>query len=279
MSITLANQFYGTMDHGGDYINPSPMVLSPRLKFKYTVTFLGFDEFAFPLKSVSIPDITFDSKVVQQYNIKRVVQQKINYGQATMTLVDTFDNRFTDSIYIPYVSNYYNSGKGISQPNISSQKSPVVAVKNNTEVILIPAPDPVPEFSTSLGYTAPLNSQRFNIPSIQITLDGGPNPKVYTLHNCFFVSINNDTLDYADSQPVMYTLTIQPELITLSTPLSDSISDSTQGGISGNINPAIPTDEENPFLVNLDTNSNTSTTLLDVVESQQDQSGENFNIS
>jgi hypothetical protein len=268
MSITVANQFYGSMDHGGDLVNPSPMVSSPRLKFKYTATFEGFESVnvPFPLKSVTIPDISFETKVVQQYNIKRVVQQKINYGQATMTLVDTFDNRFTDNIYIPYVSNYYNNGKGISLPNTSiqpSQKSPVIG-----------------DFSTTLGYTAPSNTNRFNIPSIKIALDGGPNPKVYTLHNCFFVTINNDTLDYEQSQPVMYTLTIQPELITISTPFSDTVSDGTQEEPQEPfiLIPAPFVNDENTFLESLQTTT-TTPTLLDVVESQLDQANINFNIA
>lgn len=202
--ITYGNFLYGTMDHGGDLENYSPVDTMPRQKFKFTVFFPPISNTSsaalpFPALSVQLPEISFEGKVVQQYNIKKFVQQKINYGTCTFTIIDTFDNRFTDSVYLPYVANYYNGGNGLSGINGSQQSAPT---DNNN-------------FSTNLGYSA---QSRVSIPSIGILMDGGGIKKAYTLHNCFITSITNDTLDYSESAPVTYVVTVQPELISIDTP-------------------------------------------------------------
>ena len=91
------------------------------------------------------------------------------------------------------------------------------------------------------------------------------------------ITINNDTLDYEQSQPVMYTLTIQPELITISTPLSDKL-DANPAPPFIQVPAPIHPFEENPFLASLQTTT-TTPPLLDFVESQLDQVNINFNIA
>lgn len=198
MSITIANQFYGTMKEGGSND------IGPRQKFKFSVEFNNIinssgNQLPFPALSVQLPEISVESKVVQKYNVRRVVQQKANYGQCVFTLIDTFDNRFTDGIYLPYMQKYYNAGKGITSGG-------------ETEISQ--------RISENFGYNTPTDQTRLAIEKIIINMDGGPTTKTYTLHGCFITSISNDTVDYSDSQPVTYTVTIQPEFITIGTPRS-----------------------------------------------------------
>lgn len=228
--ITYGNFLYGTMDHGGDLENYSPVDTMPRQKFKFTVFFPPISNTSsaalpFPALSVQLPEISFEGKVVQQYNVKKFVQQKANYGTCTFTIIDTFDNRFTDSIYLPYVANYYNGGNGLSSKNATQQFAPT----DNDN------------FSTNLGYST---QRKVAIPSIGILMDGGGILKAYTLHNCFITSITNDTLDYSESAPVTYVVTVQPELITIDTPGNEAATESAEtagidaltdlGGLGGN---------------------------------------------
>lgn len=208
MAITLENKLHNTLI--GEILYPNGAgnvsdVRSPRQKFKFHARFSsssGMQTLAdIPIKNITLPEITVESKVVQQYNAKRVVQQKINYGTCTMEIVDTHDNFFTDKIYLPYFSNCYNGGVGLS---------------NNP---------------TSLGYT-PTDTEtqkRTDLYSISIIVDGGPDEleKVYNLQNCFITIMSNNNLDYSDSEVVTYTMTVQPELITITTGNSAGNSNTT----------------------------------------------------
>ena len=215
MSV-LSNKFFNVVNNNIVYPNNAGNVSdvrSPRQKFKFyaIINLATADPIQdIPIKSIILPEITVENKVVQQYNIKRTIQQKINYGTCTLEIIDTHDNQFTDKIYLPYFSNYYNDNNGLGVDSAGGGvQGPILS--NNPP-------------SGKVGYTGPQSSlNRVAIPTIEIIMDGGPKEKTYVLVNCMITSVNNNNLDYSDSEAVTYTVVFQPESIIISTPGSEAV--------------------------------------------------------
>lgn len=193
---------YGSLE-GGTGIFPERL---PRLKFNFVLEITlsesskaeQFDR----VKSATLPDITFDTQIVNQYNIKRVIQTKMNYGPCTVVFYDTYDNDFYNKIMLPYTKNYYNKNEGIfATTSISAKTNSVI-------------PD---TFSQDFGYKAVSDAtNRYYIPQIIIAKVGSDGKRFsHIMSNCMITSISGDTLDYSDSQPIQYTVTFQPERVEL----------------------------------------------------------------
>lgn len=199
MGLTDAANAYGTMEQG-------TLDLAPRSRFNFSLElFLNRETdnyFKFErIKSVNLPNISFDTQIANQYNQKRVIQKKINYGPTTITFYDTYNNDFVNNIQKPYISNYYNNGNGIENRNQlirDSVISDTFSIENK-------------------GYTL-INSDkpRYYIELIIIKLLGpGNNRRVYQMKNCMITDINGDNLDYSDSNPVEITVSFQPEYVDI----------------------------------------------------------------
>lgn len=194
MGLTDAANAYGTMEQG-------TLDLAPRSRFNFRLEIItANDSFLFErIKSVNLPNITFDTQIANQYNQKRVIQSKINYGQCTVTFYDTYDNDFVNNIQKPYISNYYHNGKGISNSEQLYLPS-VIGGFNNGEK----------------GYTLTSPNNRYFIDKILIEILGpGDFVRFYVMKNCMITDINGDNLDYSDSNPVEITATFQPEYIDI----------------------------------------------------------------
>lgn len=199
MGLTDAARAYGTMEQG-------TLDLAPRSRFNFRLElFLNRETDSRLLfervKSVNLPNISFDTRIANQYNQKRVVQSKINYGPSTVTFYDTYDNDFANNVQKPYISNYYNNGNGIENQNQlirDSVISDTFSIENK-------------------GYTL-INSDkpRYYIAFVSITLLGpGNNTRIYRMKNCMITDINGDNLDYSDSNPVEITVSFQPEYVDI----------------------------------------------------------------
>lgn len=199
MGLTDAARAYGTMEQG-------TLDLAPRSRFNFRLELLVKDTASSSLvferiKSVSLPSISFDTQIANQYNQKRVVQTKINYGTCSVTFYDTYDNRFFDLIQSPYIKNYYHNGKGI---------------ENESQTIS----DNVITDTFSIGnkgyYLVDSDSPRYYIEEAKLSLLGpSENRKLYRMKNCMITDISGDNLDYSDSNPVEITVTFQPEYVDI----------------------------------------------------------------
>jgi hypothetical protein len=174
----------------------------PRQKFNFTLS-ISLADTGSPIEFTRIQDLTlpgysFDTQIVNQYNQKRVVQTKLNYGTLGVTFYDTFDNSFHD-ILKRYTANYYNSGNGIGLFTDFGENtvSPINPLHSTTKGL-----DPT--------------GNRYFVPEIMITQTGMAGTAQFRqtrLKNCMLTQANGDTLNYSESAPVVWTTTWQPETI------------------------------------------------------------------
>jgi hypothetical protein len=171
--------------------------LVPRQKFNFTLVIDIFDrpsETFTRVSSASAASYSVDTQVMNQYNKKRVVQTRLNYDPITVAFYDTFDSQW-HTLMRDYLSHYFNDGNGIEHRANLEGTSTVD-----------------PYFETDLGFTP--NTARYFLPSIKIIQNGYRNQYRETkLINPTITTMQGDTLDYSDSNPVMYTVTFQPESI------------------------------------------------------------------
>lgn len=178
-------------------------LLVPRQKFNFTVVMDRFDNSSITftrVSNVTSASYSVDQTLLNQYNKKRVVQTRLNYEPITITFYDTFDNEWHD-LMRDYLSHYFNGGEGIEQRTSLEGTSTVD-----------------PNFETDLGFTP--NADRYFFPQIKIVQNGYRNRYRETILKFpHIVNIQGDTLDYSDSNPVMYSVTFQPESVqTLDVP-------------------------------------------------------------
>lgn len=171
-------------------------ILVPRQKFNFTLI-MQTDNRSITfhrVSSVTVPGFNVDGQLMNQYNKKRFVQTRLNYDPVTVTFYDTFDNEW-HNLMRDYIAHYYNGTDGIEQRTVLEGSSTVT-----------------PNFVTDLGFTP--NSNRYFFPVIKIIQNGYRGKFRETrLINPAITTIQGDTLDYSDSNPVMYTVTFQPESI------------------------------------------------------------------
>lgn len=189
MSITnWATQAFGTE-------TSEVWSLTPRSKFLFTV-YMSVGPGA-PIEftrvsNVQVPDYSYDTQVVNQYNRKRVIQNKINYGTLQIQFYDTHDNAFAN-ILSSYNKNYFNSGLGTDAPDTGAADSAIQ-----------------PQFTTPYGFNP--NSTKYFIPEIMVIQHGlNTTERVFTCKNCFITNAQLELLDYSDSNPSMWSTTFQPE--------------------------------------------------------------------
>lgn len=172
-------------------------VLVPRQKFNFTLQLFLFDQAAITftrVSSVTAASYSVDGQLLNQYNKKRFVQTRLNYEPITVSFYDTFDNEW-HNLMRNYLAFYFNGAEGIeSRPGLEGTSTVD------------------PNFVTDLGFTT--NENRYFFPEIRIIQNGYRNRhRVTALKNPHITNIQGDTLDYGDSQPVMYNVTFQPESI------------------------------------------------------------------
>ena len=185
-------------------------LLVPRQKFNFTLILGMLDEaIQFTrVSNVTVPGYNFDTIIANQYNKKRVVQTKLNYDPITVNFYDTFDSQF-HNIMRRYIAHYYNGGQGIESRT----------TLEGTETINA-------SFITDLGYTP--TADRYFFPRVGIVMNGlaGQHREI-SLVNPMITDVRGDTLDYSDSNPVMYTVTFQPESIQTLNLDTDFITDTS----------------------------------------------------
>jgi hypothetical protein len=172
-------------------------LLVPRQKFNFTLVIDRFDRDSTTFTRVSnasAASYSVDTQIMNQYNKKRVIQTRLNYEPITVAFYDTFDNEW-HNLMREYLAHYFNGSRGIEHRTNLEGSSTVT-----------------PFFATDHGFTP--NADRYFFPSIKIIQNGYRNAYRETkLINPIITNMQGDALDYSDSQPVMYTVTFQPESI------------------------------------------------------------------
>lgn len=162
----------------GAYPNNSPLGDGfVFLKFAWTVKIVAGDEFGLDsapslvAKTCELPKWTIDTQIVNVYNHKTIVQTKLTYEPITISFYDQTGGAIEKLIW-GYV-------KGQFDPTDGSKAA------SNTPV------------------------------SIEIAManlsEPGAAAKVYTLTNAYITDATHETLDYADSGPVLWTITVRYE--------------------------------------------------------------------
>jgi len=203
MSILVNNagRIYGSMEPGDSFFRV------PRHKYNFQMAIITVKDSSSivfeTIRSVTLPDITFDTQILNQYNNKRVTQTKINYGTCSVIFIDTNDNAFMNKIFTPYIRNYYHAGQGIDALGTSDNSTQV------NETI-------VPSFQSRQGYTPTSTENRYFLPEILVyQFHPGENGRQTRMFNNIITNVSVDVLDYSDSSPCQFTVTFQPERVEM----------------------------------------------------------------
>ena len=144
------------------------------LKYAWSVKISDKDLASAPplvAKTCELPRWSVETQIVNVYNHKTIVQTKLNYEPITMTFYDQV-NGTAERLMWDYVKGQFDTTDGSKTPNFS-----------------------------------PL--------TIEITMKDlsgdGLGDKVYTLKNAFITDAQHDTLDYATSDVILWTITVRYE--------------------------------------------------------------------
>lgn len=180
----------------------------PRKKFQFSIEITVnesvnlFDEsygrsFTFHrVQGINLPDYSFNTTTVNQYNRLRHVHTRIEPTQAGITFYDTVDNQF-QSLLRAYTQ-HYSHGLNLDSATINAY--------DTTN----------PVFNGSFGLKAIAPSQRYFFPKIAIySQDTATSGRTITMFNCMITSVQHDRLDYSDSAPVLWQVQFQPEHVNI----------------------------------------------------------------
>ena len=172
----------------------------PRHKYNFTLVLHrteGNSVIFHRVSSVTLPNYTFENQVFNQYNRRRTIQTRLIYGNLSVAFFDTYDNAWQD-IMNEYIKHNYNGTNGLDQ---------IVDKSNNDDIV-------ADQFITSLGFTP--NQKRHFFSKVSVIQNGYKTGYRETILNFPVITeIQSDTLTYADSSPVNYTVTFQPEFIQI----------------------------------------------------------------
>ena len=239
-----AAEFFGL---DGDYS------LLPRLKYNFFVEFILNEgitledssikkTFVFDrVSTVGLPDVDYGMTTVNQYNRIRHVPTRMTVGTIPISFYDTKDNQF-QTLMKAYSQHYFN-GHNLDTKNFSGYNMLGE------------------QFETGISHPFVAKAvdlvKRFMFEEIRITtkdtLQGG---RTITLFNCMIQSINHDTLNYADSQPIFYNVVFQPEHFNIDVIKNEQSEEKVQkseqiiGNLPGVQTNRLPVVEKPPILEN-----------------------------
>tara|TARA_B110000858_G_scaffold152508_1_gene173745 strand:- start:260 stop:1318 length:1059 start_codon:yes stop_codon:yes gene_type:complete len=207
MGLTSNTGLYNAAaDHFGA---DDPVTLrQPRQKFNFSLEFILngniplIDDsygrsFTFNrVLTAGLPDFDYSIQRLNQYNRPRFVPTRLETGPANFSFYDTKDNQFLH-LMMGYAGHYFH-GHQLDPRNFSGNN--IIQEQFSTGA------------GQPFGAETITHDTRFMFEEIKLhqkdTAQGG---KTTTMFNCMITSVSYDTLDYADSQPVMWSVQFQPE--------------------------------------------------------------------
>ena len=185
-------------------VDDTIMTKIPRKKFQFSVeitvneTIPLLDEsygrkFIFHrVQGVNLPDYSYNTTSVNQYNRQRYLHTKIEPTSAGITFYDTVDNQFQNLLQA--YAQHYGHGHSVSERTIVTYDTIT------------------PAFDGTFGVKPTATSERYFFPQIKIiSRDTANSKREINMYNCMIMSVQHDRLDYSDSAPVLWQLQLQPE--------------------------------------------------------------------
>ena len=242
MAINLASFLYGTK-----VLQGTPMAQEPRVKFQYTIDFtlnsadwnnissslkregvrnheLHRDDYTLRAQTAELPGHSYDVQTFNQYNRKRVVTTSVVYNPITLVFHDTVDSKVENLIRAYNLYYFGNFEKPTSTYTLDT--TPDKATIDDTD-----------NLSTGgYGYKPPtLNKYKYFFTEIKINRErGNSSPHALgtpisnkdlqntqakytidqvTIINPMISAVQHDTLSYADSAPITWTINFMYEAI------------------------------------------------------------------
>ena len=242
MAINLASFLYGTK-----VLQGTPMAQEPRVKFQYTIDFtlnsadwnnissfllqegvrnheLHRDDYTLRAQTAELPGHSYDVQTFNQYNRKRVVTTSVVYNPITLVFHDTVDSKVEnliraynlyyfgnfekptstytldttpDKATIDDTDNLSTGGYGYKPPTLNKYKYFFTEIKINRE-----RGDSSPHASGT-----PISNKDLQNTQAKYTIDQ------VTIINPMISAVQHDTLSYADSAPITWTINFMYEAI------------------------------------------------------------------
>ena len=203
----------GDFSHASKLFVDSDMRLAPKVKFLYHVVFdintsallsLGFkyknqNEINMLVKKVDLPKFTIQTETINQYNRKKVIQNKIDYNPVSITFHDD-SYGVTRQLWENYYGYYYADQAAAS---MFGAYDPRNSIKSGT-FILSP-------YGLDNASTKPF----FNKITIYQMSKGSWNS--YTLINPLISNWNHDQLDYSQNAPTENSMSVIYESVKYDT--------------------------------------------------------------
>jgi hypothetical protein len=235
----FGSDFLKDYEHAHKTFTSAGMSLAPKQKFLFHVHFnLNLTQLPFLnrsfgasdsgkvsvlVKNIQLPQFTFDTDTLNQYNRKKIVQSKVNYQPVTVEFHDDHSNTIRD-LWFNYFSYYYKDPAqkyGGSQSNnlfTNAQNSFIGnAGPNNGDLNRRDIYEQTP-VGSDWGYLGEAPGGRTDKPPFfrDITIFGMSqhNFSSYTLINPVLNAMNHDTYDYSAGSEVMnHNWTIEYETV------------------------------------------------------------------
>ena len=190
------------------------------------------------VQSVELPSFQFDTQTLNQYNRKRIIQTKMNWNPISISFHDTRDNKWLN-VWKEYIKFHYKDGREkFSNFGAGNLTPDIVQVAPNIDDFgfqtpfsktSIANPDLTNVNSSPRDTQGALESEeemgaegnrqdtgegagweKYYFSQIKIYKQfggrNGPIADPITLYNPVILSVNNDSLSYADSSPVQWSI-------------------------------------------------------------------------
>jgi len=191
------------------------------------------------VQSVELPSFQFDTQTLNQYNRKRIIQTKMNWNPISISFHDTRDNKWLN-VWKEYMKFHYkdgrekfsNFGAGNLTPDIVENAPNIDEFGFQTPFSKTSIANPdLTNANSSPGDTqgalktgrmatrraykaaeraAGFGYEKYYFSQIKIYKQfggrNGPIADPITLYNPVILSVNNDSLSYADSSPVQWSI-------------------------------------------------------------------------
>jgi hypothetical protein len=226
--------FFGTpfvrdYTHASKTFTPNSYQNAPKFKFLFHTYFdinqeiynAGFDNrqnLGLLVKEIKLPNYTFDTSVLNQYNRKRIVQTKIKYNPITITFHDDNANQAT-KLWEAYYRYNYRDATSASTPTVNDALADQFLGQSGSLRSLNARDTYNPTGNdTAWGYSGDAYSNRtvkvpfFN--TIKIYGMNQHNFTLYTLVNPVITAFDHDTYSYNEGNGIMQnTMTIEYETV------------------------------------------------------------------
>ena len=202
-----ATDIYGTETSVDDV-----QELLPRQRFQFSASIYhraprgGNTQLNIPrIASIDMPGYSVNTATLNQFNKKRTIQTGINYTPVNIVAYDTRDTRQNPEnanieSFLREYTQYYYAGVFDRTPDLLTMDDITTGFFDG---------------NTGTGYALP--EEKYFISRIEILRKSTQETNKITLFNPMLTQVDGDRLDYADSNPVQYSLQFTYESFNIET--------------------------------------------------------------